>query len=246
MYDIWKRGRNAADDDNKIMRTWIKPDRDAWINVIIIILNVILNWSKSQPLESSVFQSRTLWWQWFNFVTITLRLICKMMVPLINSERWKCTKWCTECFWRALNRIWLFVIKHNQAYLVFGGNDLVIGRQWKLFPSTGHFPGALIGYKQDTQVKTDRYIPWLILVNNKPENQDEDALGRIEQQQDFVILDLTLRVLDSYGYSLKISMLFMHRHFKNILRHFKIVLTHLENVLKYFKNVFIHFNVYAT
>ena len=81
---------------------------------------------------------------------------------------------------------------------------------------------------------------------NKPENQDEDALGKIEQQQHFVILDLTLRVLDSYGYSLKISMLFMHRHFKNVLRHFKIVLTHLENVLKYFKNVFMHFNVYAT
>ena len=26
--------------------------------------------------------------------------------------------------------------------------------------------------------------------NNKPENQDEDALGKIEQQQDFVILEL--------------------------------------------------------
>ena len=25
---------------------------------------------------------------------------------------------------------------------------------------------------------------------NKPENQDEDALGKIEQQQDFVILEL--------------------------------------------------------
>ena len=32
---------------------------------------------------------------------------------------------------------------------------------------------------------------------NKPENQDEDALGKIEQQQDFVILNLTLRVLDN-------------------------------------------------
>ena len=32
---------------------------------------------------------------------------------------------------------------------------------------------------------------------NKPENQDEDALGKIEQQQDFVILSLTLRVLDN-------------------------------------------------
>ena len=31
---------------------------------------------------------------------------------------------------------------------------------------------------------------------NKPENQDDDALGKIEQQ-DFVILDLTLRVFDS-------------------------------------------------
>ena len=27
---------------------------------------------------------------------------------------------------------------------------------------------------------------------NKPENQDEDALGKIEQQQDFVILNLTM------------------------------------------------------
>ena len=35
------------------------------------------------------------------------------------------------------------------------------------------------------------------LIINKPENQDEDAVGKIEQQQDFVILDLTLRVLDS-------------------------------------------------
>ena len=26
--------------------------------------------------------------------------------------------------------------------------------------------------------------------SNKPENQDEDALGKIEQQQDFVILEL--------------------------------------------------------
>ena len=25
---------------------------------------------------------------------------------------------------------------------------------------------------------------------NKPENQDEDAIGKIEQQQDFVILEL--------------------------------------------------------
>ena len=32
---------------------------------------------------------------------------------------------------------------------------------------------------------------------NKPENQDKDALGKIEQQQDFVILNLTLRVLDN-------------------------------------------------
>ena len=32
---------------------------------------------------------------------------------------------------------------------------------------------------------------------NKPENQDEDALGKIEQQQDFVILNLTLGVLDN-------------------------------------------------
>ena len=30
---------------------------------------------------------------------------------------------------------------------------------------------------------------------NKPENQDEDAPGKIEQQQDFVILNLTLPVL---------------------------------------------------
>ena len=37
--------------------------------------------------------------------------------------------------------------------------------------------------------------PYLVL--NKPENQDEDALGKIEQQQDFVILNLTLRVLDN-------------------------------------------------
>ena len=35
------------------------------------------------------------------------------------------------------------------------------------------------------------------LQQNKPENQDEDALGKIEQQQDFVILNLTLRVLDN-------------------------------------------------
>ena len=26
--------------------------------------------------------------------------------------------------------------------------------------------------------------------SNKPENQDEDALGKIEQQQDFVILEV--------------------------------------------------------
>ena len=32
---------------------------------------------------------------------------------------------------------------------------------------------------------------------NKPGNQDKDALGIIEQQQDFVILNLTLRVLDN-------------------------------------------------
>ena len=31
-------------------------------------------------------------------------------------------------------------------------------------------------------------IPGLLL-RNKPENQDEDALGKIEQQQDFVILE---------------------------------------------------------
>ena len=36
---------------------------------------------------------------------------------------------------------------------------------------------------------------------------------------------------------LKISMVFMHRHFKNVLRHLDNVLTHLENVLRYLENV---------
>ena len=39
--------------------------------------------------------------------------------------------------------------------------------------------------------------PHIVPAKNKPENQDEDALGKIEQQQDFVILNLTLRVLDN-------------------------------------------------
>ena len=79
------------------------------------------------------------------------------------------------------------------------------------------------------------------VTNNKPENQDEDALGKIEQQQDFVILDLTLRVLDSDWELLKITLVFMHKYFKNVFSYLEIVLRHLENVLRHFQNVSRHF-----
>ena len=49
--------------------------------------------------------------------------------------------------------------------------------------------------------------------------------------------DLSLWVLYSDWELLKISMVFMHRHFKNVLRHLDNVLTHLENVLRYLENV---------
>ena len=68
-------------------------------------------------------------------------------------------------------------------------------------------------------------------INNKPENQDEDALGKIEQQQDFVILNLILWVLDNDWELLKITKVFMHKHFKNVFRHLEIVLRYLANVL---------------
>ena len=51
-----------------------------------------------------------------------------------------------------------------------------------------------------------RHNSYFNLIINKPENQDEDAVGKIEQQQDFAILDLTLRVLDSDWELLKITM----------------------------------------
>ena len=49
--------------------------------------------------------------------------------------------------------------------------------------------------------------------------------------------DLSLWVLYSDWELLKISMVFMHRHFKNVLRHLDNELTHLENVLRYLENV---------
>ena len=51
------------------------------------------------------------------------------------------------------NIIRVFVIKHNQTYLVFGGDDFVIGGQRKYFQHwTFSTPGELIGrYKKDTQ-----------------------------------------------------------------------------------------------
>ena len=51
----------------------------------------------------------------------------------------------------------------------------------------------------------------------KTSHQDEDALGKIEQQQAFVILDLTLWVLDSGRAFENIHGFYAHIHFKNVL-----------------------------